>query len=142
MNNPQDIKSVLSFPKDIVIISHRNPDGDAIGSSLGLKHFLLRHGHAVKVVVPSDYPDNFSWMPAVDDILVYELEHLIKVLVALHRAGLAPVLPSAKEVHGWKRALLERFDDHSTEWQGTEKGFDSVRLHYVETFDDLISISG
>ena len=75
-----------------------------------------------------------------DDVLVYELEHLIKVFVALHRAGLAVALPAAKEVLEWKSALLARFDDHRTEWQGTEKGFDHVRLQYVETFDDLISI--
>ncbi len=74
MSNPQDIKSKLSFPKDVVIISHRNPDGDAIGSSLGLKHYLLKHGHAVKVVVPSDYPDNFSWMPDIDNVLVFDNE--------------------------------------------------------------------
>lgn len=74
MTNTNEIKSLLSFPKDIVIISHRNPDGDAIGSSLGLKHYLLRHNHAVKVIVPSDYPDNLSWMPDVDRILVYDNE--------------------------------------------------------------------
>ncbi len=74
MTNSKEIKALLSFPKDIVIISHRNPDGDAIGSSLGLKQYLLRHNHAVKVIVPSDYPDNLSWMPDVDRILVFDNE--------------------------------------------------------------------
>jgi len=62
----------LASPKDIVIISHRNPDGDAIGSSLGLYHYLLSQGHAVHVVLPSEYPDAFLWMPGIQNIIVFD----------------------------------------------------------------------
>ena len=44
------VKDVLSVPKKIVIIPHRNPDGDAIGSTLGLMHYLKQHKHEVTVV--------------------------------------------------------------------------------------------
>jgi len=57
-----EIKDLLSFPKGIVIITHRNPDGDAIGSSLGLQRFLEKFGHTVKVVLPSEYPLTFHYL--------------------------------------------------------------------------------
>ncbi|MCB0644541.1 MAG: DHH family phosphoesterase, partial [Phaeodactylibacter sp.] len=53
---------------------HRNPDGDAIGSSLGLAHFLEKLGHTVKVTAPSEYPDFLAWMPGADQILVYDIQ--------------------------------------------------------------------
>lgn len=72
MENIHELKAQLASPKDIVIISHRNPDGDAIGSSLGLYHYLLGHGHAVHVVLPSEYPDAFLWMPGIQNIVVFD----------------------------------------------------------------------
>jgi len=74
MENLQDLKKLLATPKDIVITSHRNPDGDAIGSSLGLMHYLSRQGHSVKVATPSEYPDFLAWMPGADDILIHDIE--------------------------------------------------------------------
>jgi phosphoesterase RecJ-like protein len=75
MENINDLRALLSRPKDIVITTHRNPDGDAIGSSLGLYHFLQKTGfHNVKIVSPSEYPETFSWMPDVDRIIVYDEE--------------------------------------------------------------------
>ncbi len=60
------------MPRDILIVSHRNPDGDAIGSSLALYHYLQQGGHALKVIVPSEYPDAFAWMPEVDEIIIFD----------------------------------------------------------------------
>ncbi len=73
MENLKELKSLLSVPKDIIITSHRNPDGDAIGSSLAMYHYLVQHGHTVRVVLPSEYPDNFSWMKDADKIYIYDL---------------------------------------------------------------------
>ncbi len=70
----QAVKALLSVPQDIVILSHRNPDGDAIGSSLGLLHYLRKWGHRVNVIVPSEYPDFLSWLPAAGEIVVYDDE--------------------------------------------------------------------
>lgn len=72
MENLTALKILLATPKNIVITAHRNPDGDAIGSSLGLYHFLRKNGHHVQIAVPSDFPDNLSWMPSVHDILVFD----------------------------------------------------------------------
>lgn len=62
------------MPRDIVIFSHRNPDGDALGSSLALKYYFSSRGHSVKVCLPSEFPANFEWMSGADEILVYDIE--------------------------------------------------------------------
>ena len=55
----------------LVIVSHVSPDGDAIGSSLGLYHFLSSLDKTVHVVVPNAFPDNFKWMPGAKEIIQY-----------------------------------------------------------------------
>ena len=55
----------------IVICAHVNPDGDAIGSSLALKHYLERKGKQATVVVPNIFPDFLKWLPGAEDILIY-----------------------------------------------------------------------
>ena len=56
----------------IVIISHVSPDGDAIGSSLGLWHFFESQGKTANVIVPNAFPDFLRWMPGSKDILKYD----------------------------------------------------------------------
>lgn len=56
----------------IVIVSHVSPDGDAIGSSLGLAHFLDSQDKTVNVIVPNVFPDFLRWMPGSKDILLYD----------------------------------------------------------------------
>ena len=56
----------------IVIVSHVGPDGDAIGSSLGLWHFLNSQDKTVNVIVPNAFPDFLKWMPGSEDILLYD----------------------------------------------------------------------
>lgn len=57
--------------KKIVIVSHVNPDGDAIGSSLGLYHFLHNSGYKnVDVISPNGFPDFLKWMPGADKIII------------------------------------------------------------------------
>jgi len=72
MENLDGLKKLLNTPQDVVILTHRNPDGDAVGSSLGLSLFLQKNGHNVKIVAPSDYPDFLSWMPQANDIVIYD----------------------------------------------------------------------
>jgi bifunctional oligoribonuclease and PAP phosphatase NrnA len=76
----EDVKKLLATPKKIAITSHRNPDGDAIGSSLGLFHYLEQLGHTVDVAFPSDFPPIFSWMPASDRITIFEAADIIFAL--------------------------------------------------------------
>ncbi len=63
MKDIKVIKSILATPKKVVITTHFKPDADALGSSLGLAGYLIKKGHSVDVISPSDYPDFLSWMP-------------------------------------------------------------------------------
>ena len=65
-------ENLLAEPKKITLIPHRNPDGDAMGSSLGLYHFLKKLGHDVQIIVPNEFPDFLKWMPGSEHILVFE----------------------------------------------------------------------
>lgn len=62
---------LLNQPKRIVITTHHKPDGDALGSSLGLYHWLKKYGHDVEVVVSSDFPTFLDWMPGRDAVWIY-----------------------------------------------------------------------
>jgi bifunctional oligoribonuclease and PAP phosphatase NrnA len=68
------LKEVLSSPKKIVIVTHRNPDADALGSSLGWKLFLDKKGHEVSLISPNAYTSNLKWIQGMDTVLVYENE--------------------------------------------------------------------
>ncbi|WP_166967960.1 DHH family phosphoesterase [Yeosuana marina] len=73
--NKQDIKNIkqlLATPKKIIIVPHKNPDGDAIGSTLGLYHYLLKYKHQAKVITPNDYPNFLKWIPGETSILKYD----------------------------------------------------------------------
>lgn len=68
------LKELLAFPKRIVITTHHKPDGDAMGSSLGLYNYLIQKGHHVRVITPSDYPVFLQWLPNNPEVLVYPQE--------------------------------------------------------------------
>jgi phosphoesterase RecJ-like protein len=67
-----DIFSLLKDPKKVVITTHQKPDGDAMGSSLGLFHFLKQFGHQVTVISPTNWADFLDWMPGTKLVLDYE----------------------------------------------------------------------
>ncbi|MCL8006460.1 DHH family phosphoesterase [Gelidibacter japonicus] len=96
----KEIKAILMAPKQIVIVPHKNPDGDAMGSTLGLYHYLIKNNHKVTVIAPNDYPDFLKWLPGQDNVVIYEsdrthAENLMETadliftldFNALHRAG-------------------------------------------------------
>ena len=68
----QAIELLLSTPKKIAIIPHRNPDGDAMGSTLGLYHFLIKNGHQAIVVSPNEFPDFLAWIPGSETVKIFE----------------------------------------------------------------------
>lgn len=74
MNDTKQIAELLSLPKEVCIISHRNPDGDAIGSSLALAGLLRKQNHTVHIIMPSEYPDVFGFLKGIDDVLIFDLE--------------------------------------------------------------------
>lgn len=56
---------------------HQKPDGDAMGSSLGLYHFLLQFGHQVTVISPTNWADFLNWMPGIKQVLDYERQTVV-----------------------------------------------------------------
>ena len=94
------LQELLASPKNIAIIPHRTPDGDAMGSTLALYHFLLKLNQHPVVISPNDFPDFLAWLPASEKVLIYEKnkEQVAKILRqqdliftldfnALHRTG-------------------------------------------------------
>jgi len=69
-----NIRDRILQASNIVIVTHTNPDGDAIGSSLGFYLFMLKFNPNanIKVIVPNDFPSFLKWMPAIKDILIYQ----------------------------------------------------------------------
>ena len=95
-----ELKKILSTPKKVVIVPHKNPDGDAMGSTLGLCQFLKKLGHTATVIAPNDYPDFLKWIPGTEDVLIHEMDtktseaHILSADLiftldfnALHRCG-------------------------------------------------------
>jgi len=66
------VKELLSSPKKIALIPHRNPDGDAMGSTLGLSSFLKNKGHDAIVIAPNDFPDFLAWLPGAENVKIFE----------------------------------------------------------------------
>ena len=69
--NVDHVEKWFERAEKIVIVSHVSPDGDAIGSSLGLYHFLDALGKRVNVIMPNSFPAFFKWMPGANDIIIY-----------------------------------------------------------------------
>ncbi|MBV8389343.1 MAG: DHH family phosphoesterase [Mucilaginibacter sp.] len=65
------LRNLLSQPRKIVITTHHKPDGDAMGSSLGLYNYLIQQGHHAKVITPTDYPDFLAWMPGNEHVIIF-----------------------------------------------------------------------
>lgn len=67
----QLVKLLRTGERKILIITHRNPDGDAIGSSLGLIHLLHKLGHKADIMVPNRFPAFLSWMNGAGKIIIF-----------------------------------------------------------------------
>lgn len=66
-------QQLAGAPKNICITMHQKPDADAMGSALGLKHFLIQFGHNITVISPTNWARWLNWMEGVDEVLDYEL---------------------------------------------------------------------
>jgi len=71
----QDIFSLLPDKRKVVITTHQKPDPDAMGSSLGLYHFLKHFGHEVQVISPTNWAAFLNWMPGCELVLDFEREN-------------------------------------------------------------------
>ncbi|NND63781.1 MAG: bifunctional oligoribonuclease/PAP phosphatase NrnA [Flavobacteriaceae bacterium] len=104
------IHSLLRDSNNILVIGHKNPDGDAIGSCLGLAHFLNKKGYSAQVVMPNDFPEFLKWLPGCDNILTYD-KATDTVRDLIHKADLIFTLDfNALNRTGDLGELLEKSD--------------------------------
>jgi phosphoesterase RecJ-like protein len=66
------VQQLLDKYDNIVIVTHVSPDGDAIGSSMGLYHYLVDMGNQVSVIVPNSFPQFLKWIEDVDKVIEYD----------------------------------------------------------------------
>jgi phosphoesterase RecJ-like protein len=100
----------LNKPFKAVITCHQKPDGDAMGSTLGLYHFLKSLGHNVVVISPTNWAQFLDWMPGVEEVIDFEANREKSTVLVnnadyvfcldfniLHRTKhLAPVIEASK----------------------------------------------
>ncbi|MDI3527186.1 MAG: bifunctional oligoribonuclease and phosphatase NrnA [Tenuifilum sp.] len=92
------LKEELTQAKKIILTSHYNPDGDAIGSVLGLYHVLKQQGLNAAMVSPNDFPTFLSWLPDASNILIFSKDKL-RVEQTFREADLVICL----DFNGYKR---------------------------------------
>jgi len=73
-NEISELQQLLNQKKNIVITAHTNPDGDAIGATMAMYHYLTKLGNKVDMMVPNKFPEYYSWLPDSDRIIIYEKE--------------------------------------------------------------------
>lgn len=67
--------TLINNANRIVILTHLSPDGDAMGSSLGMRHYLEQIGKTdVRVIVPNAFPSFLKWMPGAKEVLLYDAQ--------------------------------------------------------------------
>src|SRR5688572_30914217 len=76
MKPVQQIFPQFTTPRKVVITMHQKPDPDAMGSALGLYHFLVQFGHEVTVISPTNWARWLNWMEGVDKVLEYETDKM------------------------------------------------------------------
>jgi len=69
----QDLYPLLQTPRRVVITMHQKPDADAMGSALGLYHFLIQLGHQATVISPTNWAKWLNWMPGCNKVVDFEL---------------------------------------------------------------------
>ena len=70
--NIRDLKTQLQNSKKIIVIPHKNPDGDAIGSCVAINELLKSLGHKSSIISPNNFPDFLKWMDKEHEINIYE----------------------------------------------------------------------
>ncbi|MDB5147827.1 MAG: bifunctional oligoribonuclease/PAP phosphatase NrnA [Mucilaginibacter sp.] len=121
------LTDLLTQPQKIVITTHHKPDGDAMGSSLGLYNYLIQQGHHARVIAPTDYPDFLSWLPGNEDVIVY----------TEHREEAAALIAEAKLIFCLDFNSLSRINDMG-ELVGASSAYKIMIDHHLEPadFDD------
>ncbi len=67
----ETVGRLLSVPQKIVLVSHKNPDGDTIGAALAMMHYLRKKGHEVTALVPNEFPRYYNWIPGAGEMIIF-----------------------------------------------------------------------
>ena len=97
MKNWREVESKIKNSKHAVILSHRSPDGDSVGSSLALYHFLKNYISHVQVITPDPAPKFLSWLNGFDAIANYQ-ENETLVNQELQKADLICCLRTRRRI--------------------------------------------
>ncbi len=85
------LNQLMDGSQRVVLVCHRNPDGDAVGSMAAMTLLLRRLGKTVTAIVPNPFPDFLQWLPTAEEMLLGDRQHY-KVDCALKEAGLVVML--------------------------------------------------
>ena len=156
----QILDEVVRTPRRIAVVTHVNPDGDAIGSALAFSQFLRKLGHDVEVMVSNDFPTFLSWMPGASTIHIYEKEgdscnHILNqsdyvVMLDFNRFSRAGMIQDKLERMETKKILIDHHRDpdrncflcalSDTQVSSTSELVAETILHYGEQYlDDAIA---
>jgi|SRR5690625_1164675 len=119
-NKFYSLSKLLNEPKKIVIVPHINPDGDAMGSTLGLRSFLSAMGHLPVVISPNDYPEFLKWLPGNEQVIIFDqdpdrAENIIKradLIFTLDFNSLSRAGTKMAEILGESQADFVLIDHH------------------------------
>ena len=70
----EQVRELLSKPQTILLTTHTNPDGDAIGSTIAFHNYLKKKGHTVYIMTPDSYPSFLDWMVDDNQIRIFSKE--------------------------------------------------------------------
>jgi phosphoesterase RecJ-like protein len=155
-NKIESVKALISSSKHIVITTHFKPDGDALGSSLGLWSYLKAIGHQVQIILPSEFPGFLKWMHGSDqtiDFLKFPEEakaHFEKADLIFcldfndpsRTEGLHPVIvnSSAKKIMIDHHLAPKDFCDYTFSFPAIGSTCELI-VHFIEAMDGLSLIS-
>lgn len=91
MTNFEGLQNLLASPKKIAILPHKNPDGDAIGSTLAMSLYLKKLGHTCNIVAPNEFPKFLKWLPEAKEIVIADYQAK-RAEAIIHQADLIFIL--------------------------------------------------
>ena len=129
------LKELLATPQSIVILSHTNPDGDAVGSSLAWAEILRSEGHQVTCILPNRYPYYLDFMPDISSVVIFKNDDKGAAKEAVKRADIIFCL----DFHLLSR--LELLGELIDENQHAKRVLIDHHLDPSEDFDLMLSYS-
>lgn len=151
-----ELKELLSTPKNVVIVPHKNPDGDAMGSTLALWHYLIQNKHKAVVIAPNDYPLFLKWLPGESEVLNFETHNTQAISLiseadliftldfnALHRTDtMEPILNQANGI----KVMIDHHqqpDNYATYMYSDVNMCSTSEMvyHFIEQLGDLETIT-